>query len=147
MPTVLQFRRGSTASVSSYAGSVGEIVVNTDTYVPVVQNAVAGGVPLQRAQSTVRVDFGVNPTTVVYGTISDSRVTTNSTLTTAVSMYPSSSNATANGYLTTSFGGDELEFDTFLCSAYTSANGTITYQITATPGPVANTRIFNYILS
>ena len=147
MPTVLQLRRGNTASVSAFAGSAGEVVINTDTYVPVVQNGVAGGVPLQRAQSTVRVDFGATPTTVAYGTISDARATTNSTLSTVVSMYASSENSTANGYLTTAYYGDELEFDTFLCSAYVSANGTINYQIMATPGPVANTRIFNYILS
>jgi hypothetical protein len=148
MPTVVQFRRGNTASVAAFTGANGEIIINTDTKVPFIQDGVtAGGYPLQRGQSAVRVDFGPNPVYTLSGTFSDSRATTNSTLTTVVSMYPSSANSLANGSSTTAYYGDELEFDNFQCSAYVSANGTIAYNIVANPGPVANTRIFNYILS
>jgi hypothetical protein len=148
MPTVVQFRRANTASVAAFTGANGEIVINTDTKVPHVQDGVtAGGAALQKGQTSVRIDFGASAVYELTGTISDTRVTTNSTLTTMVSMYPSSANATANMSVTTSYGGDELQMDNFLASAYTSANGTITYHIRAVPGPVSNTRIFNYILS
>lgn len=148
MPTVVQFRRGNTATVAAFTGANGEIVVNTDTDVIHVQDGVtAGGLALQKAQKTTRVDFGVNPVYTLTGTIADAYAVTNSTYQTAVSMYPSGANATANASSTTSYYGDELEFDNFQCAAYVSTNGTITYSITAIPGPVANTRIFNYILS
>ena len=148
MPTQVQFRRANNASVTAFTGANGEIIINTDTKVLHVQDGVtAGGSALQKGQTSVRVDFGVTPVYTQTGTFSDSRVTTNSKLTTMVSMYPSSANSLANGSSTTAYYGDELEFDNFLCSAYVSSNGTITYNIVATPGPVANTRIFNYILS
>jgi hypothetical protein len=148
MPTQVQFRRANTATVAAFTGANGEIIINTDTKVPFVQDGtLAGGYALQRGQSTVRVDFGATPVYTQSGTFTDARVTTNSTLTTAISMYPSSANALANGSSTTAYYGDELEFDNFQCSAYVSANGTIAYNIVTNPGPVANTRIFNYILS
>jgi hypothetical protein len=148
MPTVVQFRRGNTASVAAFTGANGEIIINTDTDVIHVQDGVTvGGLALQKAQKTVRVDFGAVPVYTATGTFSDAYAIANSTYVTPISMYSSAANATANGSLTTSYSGDELEFDNFQCSAYVSTNGTIAYTITAIPGPVANTRIFNYILS
>ena len=148
MPTVVQFRRANTATVAAFTGANGEIIINTDTDVIHVQDgATAGGFALQKAQKTVRVDFGVNPVYTLSGTFSDAYAIANSTYVTPVSMYPSGANSTANGTTTASYYGDEMEFDNFQCSAYVSSNGTVAYNIVATPGPVANTRIFNYILS
>lgn len=148
MPTVVQFRRANNASVAAFTGANGEIIVNTDTDTIHLQDgATAGGFALQKAQKTTRIDFGSNPVYTLTGTISDSLAVTNSSYQSVISMYPSSANALANGASTTSYYGDELEFDTFHCSAYCSTNGTISYQITVNPGPVANTRIFNYIIT
>ena len=146
MATVVQFRRGNTASVSAFTGAVGELVVNTDTEVVHVQDGVtAGGYPMQRAQKSIIVDFGSNDVYTIAGTISDSKAVVNSTYRSIVSMFASAANT--DGTTSTIFYGDELEFDNFNCAAYVSTNGTINYYIEGTPGPVANTRIFNYILS
>jgi Major tropism determinant N-terminal domain len=146
MATVVQLRRGNVATISAFTGAVGELVVNTDTDVIHVQDGVlAGGLALQKAQKAVRVDFGPNAVYSTSGTISDSYAIANSTYVSPVSMY--ASGASSNGTATTTFFGDEGEFDNFQCSAYVSSNGTITYYIVANPGPVANTRIFNYIIS
>ena len=146
MATVLQLRRGDIASMSSFTGANGEIVVNTDTEVIHVHDGVtAGGFALQRAQKAIAINFGANDVYTVSGTISDSKAIVNSTYRSIVSMYASA--ADTDGVTSTTFYGDELEFDNFNCAAYVSANGTIKYYIEATPGPVANTRIFNYILS
>jgi hypothetical protein len=148
MPTVVQFRRGNTATVAAFTGANGEIIINADTDTIHVQDGTtAGGFALQKIQKTVRVDFGANGVYTAVGTISDTLAITNSTYQSMVSMYPSSANALANGSSTTIYYGDELEFDNFHCSAYVSTNGTISYSITTMPGPVANTRIFNYIIS
>jgi hypothetical protein len=146
MATVLQLRRGNVATISTFTGANGEIVVNTDTEVIHVHDGVTvGGFPLQKAQKMIRVDFGPNAVYQIAGTISDAKAIANSTYVTAVSMF--ASGASSNGSATTSYFGDEGEFDNFDCSAYVSANGTISYYIVATPGPVSNTRFFNYILS
>jgi hypothetical protein len=146
MATVLQFRRGNTASMQAFTGAAGEIAINTDTdTIHVHDGSLAGGQALQKAQKTIRVDFGPNATYEAYGTISDSLAIANSTYVTAVSMF--SSAASSNGSSTTSYYGDENEFDGYNCSAYVSSNGVISYYITVTPGPVSNTRFFNYILS
>jgi hypothetical protein len=145
MATVVQFRRGNIASIAAFTGAVGELVVNTDTEVVHVQDGVAaGGFALQKAQKTVLVDFSSIEYTAS-GTISDPKAIANSTYVTAVSMWPSA--ASSNGTSTTAYYGDEGEFDNYSCSAYVSSNGTISYYITANPGPVSNTRFFNYILS
>jgi hypothetical protein len=146
MATVLQLRRGNIATMSAFTGAEGEIVVNTDTdVVHVHDGSTAGGFALQKAQRMVRVDFGPNAVYQTAGTISDSRAIANSTYVTAVSMWASA--AASNGTATTAYYGDEGEFDNFDSSAYVSSNGTISYYIVATPGPVSNTRFFNYILS
>lgn len=146
MATVLQLRRGNTASMQTFTGAVGEVVVNTDTdTIHIHDGSSAGGFALQKAQKTVRVDFGANSTFTTTGTISDVYAIANSTYVTAVSMYASA--ASSNGSSTTSYYGDELEFDSFQCSAYVSSNGIISYYIAANPGPVSNTRFFNYILT
>jgi Major tropism determinant N-terminal domain len=146
MATVLQLRRGNTATMQAFTGAVGEIVVNTDTdTIHVHDGVITGGQPLQKAQKMIRVDFGPNATYEVYGTISDPYAIANSTYVTAVSMF--CSGAASNGSVTTAYYGDENEFDGFNCAAYVTSNGTINYYITAYPGPVSNTRIFNYILS
>ncbi len=146
MATVLQLRRGNIASTQAFTGAEGEITVNTDTEVIHVHDGVtAGGLALQKAQKMVRVDFGPNAVYQTAGTISDSRAIANSTYVTAVSFW--ASGAASNGTATTAYYGDEGEFDNFDCSAYVSSNGVISYYIVATPGPVSNTRFFNYILS
>jgi hypothetical protein len=146
MATVLQLRRGNTATIQAFTGAEGEIVVNTDTdVVHVHDGSTAGGFALQKGQRAVRIDFGPNAVYSTTGTISDTKAIANSTYVTAVSMY--ASGASSNGVVTSTFYGDEGEFDNFQCSAYVSANGTISYYIVATPGPVSNTRFFNYILS
>ena len=146
MATVLQLRRGNIAQMQSFTGANGEIVVNSQTdTIHVHDGSLAGGVALQKAQRAVRIDFGPNATYIALGTISDSFAIANSTYVTAVSMYASASSS--NGVSTTSYYGDELEFDSFNCAAYVSSNGVISYYIEATPGPVSNTRFFNYILS
>jgi hypothetical protein len=146
MATVLQLRRGNTATIQAFTGAAGEVVVNTDTEVVHIQDgSTAGGYPLQKAQKMIRVDFGPNAVYSDSGTISDPFAIANSTYVTAVSMW--ASGAASNGSSTTAYYGDEGEFDNFNCSAYVSSNGTITYYIVATPGPVSNTRFFNYILS
>ena len=146
MATVLQLRRGNTATMQAFTGATGEIVVNTDTdVIHVHDGTTSGGFALQKAQKMVRVDFGSNATYETYGTISDPAAIANSTYVTAVSMYASA--AASNGTATTAYFGDENEFDGYNCAAYVSSNGVITYYITATPGPVSNTRFFNYILS
>jgi hypothetical protein len=43
--------------------------------------------------------------------------------------------------------GDELEMDGFTCSARVTATNTIQAWVTALPGPVAGTRIFQFLLS
>jgi hypothetical protein len=146
MATVLQLRRGNTASMTAFTGANGEIVINTDTEVIHVHDGVtAGGFALQRAQKSIAIDFGANDVYTVSGTISDSKAVVNSTYRSIVSMYASA--ADTDGTTSTVFYGDELEFDNFNCAAYVSSNGVISYYIEASPGPVANTRIFNYILS
>lgn len=146
MATVVQFRRGNTASIAAFTGAEGELAVNTDTDVVHVQDgSTAGGFALQKAQKTVRVDFGSNAVYSVSGTITDTKAIANSTYVSPVSMY--ASGAASNGSVTTTYYGDEGEFDNFNCSAYVSSNGTITYYIIANPGPVSNTRFFNYIIS
>ena len=146
MPTVLQLRRGNVATMSAFTGANGEIVVNTDTEVIHVHDGVtAGGYALQRSQKSIIVDFGTNDVYTITGTISDSKAIVNSTYRSIVSMFASAANT--DGTTSTIFYGDELEFDNFNCAAYVSTNGTINYYIEGTPGPVANTRIFNYILS
>ena len=146
MPTVLQLRRGNVATMSAFTGANGEIVVNTDTEVIHVHDGVtAGGYALQRSQKSIIVDFGTNDVYTISGTISDSKAIVNSTYRSIVSMFASAANT--DGTTSTIFYGDELEFDNFNCAAYVSTNGTINYYIEGTPGPVANTRIFNYILS
>ena len=146
MATVLQLRRGNTATMQTFTGAAGEIVVNTDTdTVHVHDGSLAGGQALQKGQRAVRIDFGANAVYSTTGTISDAFAIANSTYVTAVSMY--ASGASSNGVSTTSYYGDEGEFDNFQCSAYVSSNGVISYYIVATPGPVSNTRFFNYILT
>jgi len=146
MPTVLQLRRGNVATMSAFTGADGEIVVNTDTEVIHVHDGVtAGGYALQRSQKSIIVDFGTNDVYTIAGTISDSKAIVNSTYRSIVSMFASAANT--DGTTSTIFYGDELEFDNFNCAAYVSTNGTINYYIEGTPGPIANTRIFNYILS
>jgi hypothetical protein len=146
MPTVLQLRRGNVATMSAFTGANGEIVVNTDTEVIHVHDGVtAGGYALQRSQKSIIVDFGTNDVYTIAGTISDSKAIVNSTYRSIVSMFASAANT--DGTTSTIFYGDELEFDNFNCAAYVSTNGTINYYIEGTPGPIANTRIFNYILS
>jgi hypothetical protein len=146
MATVLQLRRGNTATMQTFTGAEGEVVVNTDTdVVHVHDGTTVGGFALQKGQRAVRIDFGPNAVYTTSGTISDSKAIANSTYVTAVSMY--SSAASSNGSSTSSYYGDELEFDSFNCAAYVSSNGVISYYIEATPGPVSNTRFFNYILS
>ena len=146
MATVVQLRRGNVATISAFTGAIGEIVVNTDTDVVHVQDGVlAGGLALQKAQKAIRVDFGSNAVYSTSGTISDVYAIANTTYVSPVSMY--ASGASSNGSVTTSYYGDEGEFDNFQCSAYVSSNGTISYYIVANPGPVSNTRIFNYIIS
>jgi hypothetical protein len=146
MPTVLQLRRGNVATMSAFTGANGEIVVNTDTEVIHVHDGVtAGGYALQRSQKSIIVDFGTNDVYTISGTISDSKAIVNSTYRSIVSMFASAANT--DGTTSTIFYGDELEFDNFNCAAYVSTNGTINYYIEGTPGPIANTRIFNYILS
>jgi hypothetical protein len=146
MPTVLQHRRGNVATMSAFTGANGEIVVNTDTEVIHVHDGVtAGGYALQRSQKSIIVDFGTNDVYTISGTISDSKAIVNSTYRSIVSMFASAANT--DGTTSTIFYGDELEFDNFNCAAYVSTNGTINYYIEGTPGPIANTRIFNYILS
>ena len=44
----IQLYRGTTQQHSDYAGPVGEITVDTEKYVVVVQNGATGGVPLAR---------------------------------------------------------------------------------------------------
>jgi hypothetical protein len=105
----------------------------------------AGGYALQRSQKSIIVDFGTNDVYTIAGTISDSKAIVNSTYRSIVSMFASAANT--DGTTSTIFYGDELEFDNFNCAAYVSTNGTINYYIEGTPGPIANTRIFNYILS
>jgi hypothetical protein len=129
-----------TSTSLSIANSTANAVVNTS-------GVYVNSIPLQTIQNTFRVDFGANAVYTTRGTISDSRVTANSSVTTVVSVYPSGANSLANGTSNTVFYGDELEMDTFQCAAYVSTNGTINYYITTIPGPVSNTRIFNYILS
>jgi hypothetical protein len=146
MATVLQLRRGNIATMQGFTGANGEIVINSDTdTIHVHDGVIAGGLPLQKAQKMIRVDFGPNAVYQIAGTISDPFAIANSTYVTAVSMW--ASGAASNGSSTTAYYGDEGEFDNFNCSAYVSSNGTITYYIVATPGPVSNTRFFNYILS
>lgn len=146
MATVLQLRRGNTATMSAFTGADGEIVVNTDTEVIHVHDGVTtGGYALQKAQKAIAINFGANDVYTISGTISDSKAVVNSTYRSVVSMYASA--ADTDGTTSTNYYGDELEFDNFNCAAYVSANGTIKYYIEASPGPVANTRIFNYILS
>lgn len=146
MATVLQLRRGNIASTQAFTGANGEITINTDTETIHVHDGVtAGGFALQRAQEMVRVDFGPIPIYSEAGTISDPRAIANSTYVTSVSMWACA--AASNGSVTTAYYGDEGEFDNFDCSAYVSSNGVISYYIVATPGPVSNTRFFNYILS
>lgn len=146
MATVVQFRRGNTASVAAFTGAVGELVVNTDTDVVHVQDgSTAGGYPMQRAQKSIAVDFGNTDVYTISGTISDPKAVVNSTYRSVVSMFASA--ASTDGNTSTIFYGDDLEFDNFNCAGYVSANGTINYYIEGTPGPIANTRIFNYILS
>ena len=146
MATVVQFRRGNTASIAAFTGAEGEIAINTDTETVHVQDGTtAGGFALQKAQRAIRVDFGPNAVYSTSGTISDTKAIANATYITTVSMY--ASGASSNGSVTTSYYGDEGEFDNFNCSAYVTSNGTISYYIVANPGPVSNTRIFNYIIS
>jgi len=146
MATVVQLRRANIASIAAFTGANGEIIVNTDTDTLHVQDGVAvGGAALQKAQKAIRVDFGPNAVYSTSGTISDVYAIANSTYVSPVSMY--ASGASSNGSVTTSYYGDEGEFDNFQCSAYVSSNGTISYYIVANPGPVSNTRIFNYIIS
>ena len=53
MPTILQFRRGTTAQNGNYAGSNGEITVDTDKKTIVVHDgATAGGSPMVTETST-----------------------------------------------------------------------------------------------
>ena len=129
----------NTSGFSVANNTANAVVNNSGMYV--------NSIPLQTIQNTFKVDFGSNAVYTTRGTISDSRVTANSSVTTVVSVYPSGANSLANGTSNTVFYGDELEMDTFQCAAYVSTNGTINYYITAIPGPVSNTRIFNYILS
>lgn len=47
MPTQVQFRRGNTAQVAAFTGAPGEIVIDTDRKIVVVQDGVkSGGYPM-----------------------------------------------------------------------------------------------------
>lgn len=55
-------KRGTTSAVNSYAGSVGEIAVDTDKSTVVVQNGTAGGVALAKATTKIIAGDGISIT-------------------------------------------------------------------------------------
>ena len=136
----LSYKIGTSFTANTVGISSNGFVANTT-------GVYSNTIQLQTIQVSTSVNFGGTPVYTKVGTISDSRVTTNSTFTTIVSMFASGANSLANGTSNTVYYGDELEMDNYQCAAYVSSNGVISYSITAAPGPVSNTRIFNYILS
>lgn len=55
----LLLKRGSTTDVKSYAGKVGELVIDTTTNTLVVQNGTAGGIPLASKKELENLNVGV----------------------------------------------------------------------------------------
>lgn len=86
---------------------------------------------------TATIDFG---DTATYGLIVN--VTDSAAFTTS-NIVVNASSSTSNNAL----GGDELECDGFTVSARCVVNGTISFNIVATPGPVIGKRNFNYFIS
>ena len=84
--------------------------------------------------TTVALDFGTTPVYSAMFTVSDANATT----TKQIMIHPSASTASS------ALGGDELEMDSFDCSAYCAVNGTINIYIVANPGPVRGIRNFIY---
>jgi hypothetical protein len=85
---------------------------------------------------TVTLNFGNTATTGQTFVVADSSATTNS----YISISASSSNANA------ALGGDELEMDQVIVSAYCASTGNITIQAVPTPSPIWGKRNFNYIV-
>lgn len=53
MATQVQFRRGTTSQMASFTGAIGEVVVDTQKYVPVVHDGTTpGGFPAMRQDGT-----------------------------------------------------------------------------------------------
>jgi hypothetical protein len=93
----------------------------------------AAGLPYTPAKVfQVTIDFGAPGKKTINTTFTITGVTTNQNIVMAPSLV-----------MPSGLSVDELEMDTFICSAYVSAADTIQAIIQAYPGPVTGTRNFN----
>jgi len=93
--------------------------------------AVGGG----GAPSVVQVDFGSAPVSSKFVSFTHSGATTGQRVIMVASAVPPSG-----------LSADELEMDSFVCSARVSATNTIDVFIQAMPGAVMGLRNFNYVV-
>ena len=108
MPTILQFRRGTTAQNNNYTGSVGELTVDTDLYV-------------------LRVHDGSTPgghTTLVGDTAT--QTLTNKTLTSPTITNPTITGLALGGASFTFEGSTADDYETTLTATDPTADRTIT---------------------
>ena len=127
--------------IAANLGAVGNLIITGGTLNYVLSTNGSGGLSWVAAggaatMTAVTLDFGTTPCTTKTFSITDAAaVTTNKILMHSTAL-------TTGG----SLGGDELDCDNFICTAYCAVNGTIIAMIRALPGPVRDKRTFMYSL-
>ena len=122
MPTVLQFRRGTTAQNNSFTGAAGEISIDTDKdTVRIHDGSTAGGVELVNTSGTQTLTNKSIDAGQLTGSVADARITSSS-----VTQHQGNITGTGalnSGSITSGFGSIDIGASNFTTTGTYNGNG------------------------